>query len=662
MSNGGVSSSETATPSQRAPLPAGALLTIWTALGVGLAIALLGTAYQRMLPPLRGREYADALTNHVTAVMHFGANIAMLATFALLLAGTFYSTGLRRHHELGESGRRLVRNAGTSAVAWFACSLMMVPLTAAENNGVTLATVLQALIPFVAATQPAQAWLVPAAIALVTAVSARYIKTAGAALTGLGVGLIWQLAPLVTGNPSVGANHDFGTDAAIWASLAGIIAIASAAAALLTVSGDSDAVRGRRYGWTMAIAATVVVVAQLVVTWYELAGTHPLATGYGLASMVLLAGWGLLALRNWIGLRTGVRSRAGLAADLALGLVLTGIQTALAHMAPPRFLVPQESAQINFLGYEINTPPTLSSLLLPGRPNLLLVTIAVAAMVLYLAAHLIVARRKIHWPIGRTIAWLCGFGLLLWVASAGIWSYSGAAFSYHMLAHMTVNMLVPVLAVLGAPITLALRVLPGTASDQPTGARDLLNAIVTWKPLEYLLHPIVIGLNFIASAYLVYFTGLFEYLMRYHWGHQLMTIHFLISGMLFFGLLIGADRNPRELPHVAKLGFLFAAMPFHAFFAVILLSSDFVIGSNYYRGLDVPWVTDLVADQKMGGQYTWAMGEIPMLVVVIALVFQWFAADARTAKRQDRAMDEGLDDSYEAYNEMLRKLSERADR
>ncbi|HHV21066.1 MAG TPA: cytochrome c oxidase assembly protein, partial [Propionibacterium sp.] len=502
----------------------------------------------------------------------------------------------------------------------------------------------------------------PAVVALVIAISARRMQRAGAAMTALVFGVIWQLPPMVTGNVSVGADHDFGTDAAIIATVAAVVAIASAVAALVTVESDADAVRGRRYGWTMAIAATVVVAAQVVVVWYELAGTHPLQTAYGVASTAVLIGWALLALRNWLGLRTGARTRTGLAADLAVALVLTGIQTAMAHMVPPRFLVPQGSAQINFLGYELDTAPTIATLILPGRPNLLFVTISVVAIVLYVGAHIILARRRIHWPIGRTIAWLLAFLLLLWVSSAGIWAYSGGTFSHHMLAHMTVNMLVPVLAVLGAPITLALRLLPTHASGHPTSARELLNAMVTWKPLEYLLHPIVIGINFIATPYAIYFSGLFEYLMRYHWGHQFMTLHFLISGLLFFGLLIGADRNPRELPHVAKLGFLFAAMPFHAFFAVILLSSDLVIGSNFYRGLDVVWMTDLVADQKLGGQYTWAMGEIPMLVVVIALVFQWFAQDSRDAKRQDRAMDEGLDDAHEAYNEMLRKLSERADR
>lgn len=665
-----------ATPRDNAPMTAGPLFAVWTALGLAVAIVLLGVRYQGLLPPLRGRESADAMTNHVTGLVDLAAQVSMLATFAFLLAGTFYSVGVRRHHELSEQGRQLVRRAGLSAGVWFSCSLLMIPLTAGENNGVSLATALQGLRPFVAATQPAQAWIIPAVIALVITVSARRIRRVGAPLALLLVGLIWQLAPVVAGNVSVGADHDFGTDAAIWASMAACIALASAAAALFTMgrepsasddtdrrgTGGNDRIRSRRYLWTLAIAGTVVVAGRVVVAWFELAGTSPLASGYGLVTLLLIAGWIILALRGWAGLALGVRSRGGIAADLALGIILVGLLTVMGHMAPPRFLAPQGSAQINYLGYEVNQLPTLEALLLPGRPNLLLVVLAVTAIVVYAAGLITLVRRRIRWPIGRAVAWFIGWSLLLWIATSGLWAYSGAAFSYHMLVHMTLAMLVPVLVVLGAPITLALRVLPILPESRPMGARDLLNGLVNWKPLEYVLHPVVIGLNFISATYLIYLTGLFDFLMRYHWGHQLMTVHFLMSGLLFYGQIIGADRNPRELPHVAKLGFLFAAMPFHAFFAVTVLSSDGIIGGNFYRSIDVAWMTDLAADQQLGGQFTWALGEIPMLIVILALIVQWFTQDSRDARRQDRAMDEGLDDSYEAYNEMLRKLSQRADR
>jgi putative copper resistance protein D len=138
-----------------------------------------------------------------------------------------------------------------------------------------------------------------------------------------------------------------------------------------------------------------------------------------------------------------------------------------------------------------------------------------------------------------------------------------------------------------------------------------------------------------------------------------MAVHFLITGYLFYWLVIGVDRAPRPLPHIAKLGYVFAAMPFHAFFAVAVLSGGAIIGQNFYVSLDLHWLTDLAAQQRAGGQVTWATGEIPLFIVIIALVGQWFNQDQREARRKDRAADAGLDDSLDAYNEMLAALAAR---
>ncbi len=100
-------------------------------------------------------------------------------------------------------------------------------------------------------------------------------------------------------------------------------------------------------------------------------------------------------------------------------------------------------------------------------------------------------------------------------------------------------------------------------------------------------------------------------------------------------------------------------MPFHAFFGVILMSTRTVVAETYYRYLDLSWVPDLLTDQRLGGGIAWATGELPMLVVVVALLRQWAAADRREATRTDRRLDSGEDDRLDAYNAMLADLVER---
>ncbi len=159
------------------------------------------------------------------------------------------------------------------------------------------------------------------------------------------------------------------------------------------------------------------------------------------------------------------------------------------------------------------------------------------------------------------------------------------------------------------------------------------------------------------SYYALYFSGLFDVALYQHWAHLAMNMHFLVVGLLFFWPLVGVDPAPRRWPPAARLGIVFASVPFHAFFGVALMSSNTVIGGGFYRALALPWVTDPLADQKLGGGLAWASGELPLLLVVIALLVQWSRQDERTARRDDRRADADGDAELAAYNAMLRRLA-----
>ena len=172
---------------------------------------------------------------------------------------------------------------------------------------------------------------------------------------------------------------------------------------------------------------------------------------------------------------------------------------------------------------------------------------------------------------------------------------------------------------------------PG-APGRPGPAEWLTQALGS-PLLRALTHPLVTLALFVGSFYLLYFTGLFEAALRFHWAHQLMNVHFLAVGYLFFWPLIGVDRAPVRLPPPGRLAVLLAAMPFHAFFGVALMSTDTLLGGDFYRFLALPWLPDLLADQRVGGGIAWATGELPVLLVVIVLLVQWSREDARVAAR-----------------------------
>jgi cytochrome c oxidase assembly factor CtaG len=224
-----------------------------------------------------------------------------------------------------------------------------------------------------------------------------------------------------------------------------------------------------------------------------------------------------------------------------------------------------------------------------------------------------------------------------------------------MALHMALSMVVPVLLVLGGPVTLALRALPaGGAVDGP---RAWLLSLVDAPLVRLVTHPLVALALFVSSFYGLYLSPLYTLTLPYHWAHQLVVVHVLLVGALFFWPIIGVDRAPRPLPHLARLALLLASMPFHAFFGVAVMSAGTVIGQQFFRQLALPWVPDLLADQHLGGAIAWASGELPLLVVLVALLMQWSRADRRDADRRDRHADRDGDEELAAWNAMLADLA-----
>jgi len=104
---------------------------------------------------------------------------------------------------------------------------------------------------------------------------------------------------------------------------------------------------------------------------------------------------------------------------------------------------------------------------------------------------------------------------------------------------------------------------------------------------------------------------------------------------------------------------LIGALPFHAFFGLALMNSHQAMALDYYNSLGLGWVTDLVGEQRLGGAIAWGATEVPIIIVMIALLSQWAKSDEREARRSDRIGDRAGDDELDAYNRMLAGLAQR---
>jgi putative copper resistance protein D len=309
-------------------------------------------------------------------------------------------------------------------------------------------------------------------------------------------------------------------------------------------------------------------------------------------------------------------------------------------------------------------PPTL------GR--LLALDLGYASPVAWLAAGLAVAylvgvlrlrQRGIAWPVLRTVAFLAGCATVFHVCASGLQSYGMALFSVHMVQHMVLSMIAPLGLLLGAPVTLALRALPGSRGAAGVPRRLLLAGLHS-RLGRFVSSPLFTVPLFIASLYGVYFTPVFDELMSTTPGHALMLAHFLVTGLLFFGPILAVDPWPRQAGHGARMLELLLPVPFHAFFGVaVMMSSSLLLTS--FSALPESWGIDPMVDQGWAGGVAWSFGELPTVLVLAVVFVQWSRSEDRANRAAERTRERaiargesGEDPALTAYNERLRRLAE----
>ncbi|OBH97356.1 cytochrome c oxidase assembly protein [Mycobacterium sp. E2733] len=646
-----------------------ALLAGCTAAGIGalsLADALTATGLPNPGP---------VTTLGLPFVRAAGEIAAVLAVGSFLFAA--FLVPPQASGVLDADGYRALRLGTVASGVWAVCAALLVPLTVSDVSG----------RPLVALLNPVRIWSVAG---LVTTASAWRWTAALAALVMLAslsvlrwswtpllfAGSLLTLIPLgLTGHSSAGGSHDLATNsllihlvaAGLWAG--GLLALA----AYGLRGGGHVALAARRFSAIALWCWVAMAVSGLVNAAVRVPLGDLLTTDYGrlvvgkFAALCMLGGIGWRQRRSSVvGLQAEPTQPAARRALLRLALAeaavfaLTfGIAVGLGRTPPPPPPSRLPSIPEAEIGYDFSGPPTPARILFDWRFDLIFGSAAIVFAALYVAAVVRLRRRGDAWPPGRTAAWLLGCFALLFVTSSGVGRYMPAMFSVHMVAHMGLSMLVPILLVLGAPVSLALRALPAAGRDDPPGMREWLLAALHSRYSRFVTNPVVATVLFVAGFYGLYLSNLFDTAVSSHAGHLAMNLHFLISGYLFYWIVIGVDPTPRPIPPLAKVGVVFASLPLHAFFGVVLMGTRRVLGADYYRSLGLTWHTDLLGDQRLGGGIAWAAGELPLVIVMLALLVQWARSDDRTARRLDRAADRDDDAELAAYNAMLAELARR---
>jgi cytochrome c oxidase assembly factor CtaG len=235
-------------------------------------------------------------------------------------------------------------------------------------------------------------------------------------------------------------------------------------------------------------------------------------------------------------------------------------------------------------------------------------------------------RRCRTWPAARSAAFAGGVACALVALQSGIDAFDDRLLSVHMVQHMLLLLLVPLLLLAGRPQTLALRALA------PRRRRSLARALVSLRALS---SPYV-GLSIFSVVLLAWHVpALYEATLSHPLLHELEHALLLLAGLSFWSPLLDADPlASRRIGGLGRIAYLLAAMPSMALLGAYLNRAATLVYPAYRapaRALGV----SAIADQQQAAAIMWVGGGF-----FIAVVGLWIAMSAISAEeRRQRARE-----------------------
>ncbi len=592
-------------------------------------------------------------------------DLAAATTIGLLVLAAFLAPETTRTNRRIEA----TRLAAQTAVLWVVAAGIGLVTTFASLAGFPLSSpvLLSQFSALVLDLEVTRKPAISLMVAVVVAVGAAVVRTRTGMAWMAALGLLALMPLALAGHAAASADHETAVNAlafhlvgvTLW--VGGLVAIA-----LMRPSLGADLpATVARYSTTAGICYVLVLLSGLQSAWVRIGTLSALGTAYGAILLAKAVALLVLGVAGWSHRRV-VIGRLGenptrtapfmrlVLTELAVMGVAVGLAVALARTAPP---VPEvstvDSSAERLSGYSAPLVPLDGTgWLTTWRVDSLWVTLAVVASALYVAGVLRLRSRGDAWPVHRVLIWVLGWAVFLYATCGALGVYGRVQFSVHMIEHMAVAMLVPLLLVPAAPITLALRALR-PRPDRTWGPREVILQVTHSRVVRVLANPVVAAALFFFSLAAFYYSPLFELGMSTHSGHVLMIVHFLGSGYLFAWALIGIDPGPSKWPPLLLLVILFATISFHAFFGVAITGSSTLLAPEFFGGLDLPWLTDTLADQQRGGAIAWGVGEVPTLVLAMLVTLAWVRTDRAETARLDRQADRDGGAALAAYNAEL---------
>ncbi|GAA1121018.1 hypothetical protein GCM10009630_18500 [Kribbella jejuensis] len=271
------------------------------------------------------------------------------------------------------------------------------------------------------------------------------------------------------------------------------------------------------------------------------------------------------------------------------------------------------------------------------------------------------AWRMVSFVLGCAALWVC--------IASGIGAYAMDVFWMHMILHLLLIMVVPILLVLGHPITVVLEALPA-------GRQARARRFLTSRPIGIFTLPTTGLAVYTLVIVATHLTGFMDQMVLRPWLMTGEQVLYVAAGYLFFLPLIGEEPLRSDPGYLLRLVLFLIGMLPDTVVGIVLLQTDrdpFPMMMSHHPS----WAPDPLTDIHTAGGLMWAGGDGLMMFAAVGLMItvvaspskrdrmagSWLDGVRRTVIAAEvgadpaRQLDPDSDEAYEAYNRMLQRLS-----
>ena len=245
--------------------------------------------------------------------------------------------------------------------------------------------------------------------------------------------------------------------------------------------------------------------------------------------------------------------------------------------------------------------------------------------------YLLAARRVRHgWPALRTASFLLGIACALIALQSGLDTLDTRLLSAHMIQHLLLIEVAPLLLLGGRPALLALQALPPSRRPALAGALRRLQPLTGAVPCLIVYSTVVLGTHVPAVQ---------DATARSPLLHEAEHAGYLLAGLLLWWPMVDGDPVPaHRLSGFGRLVYAMAAMaPMELLGAYLNRQTD-VVYSVYAASAHALHISAVV-DQQRAGAIMWAGSGMIMVIVGVWQALAALVAEERRQQAREHLLD-----------------------